>query len=124
VGLGIVLESLHGLKLGFYLDVSNEARRLLWTLAHAHGTLLSLINLVFALTLPTIPAWPERSLHLASRCLLAGLVLMPVGFFLGGCFIHDGDPGLGVLLVPPGALLVFAAIFLTARAVSRSEGAP
>jgi hypothetical protein len=124
VGLGIVLESLHGLKLGFYLDVSNEARRLLWTLAHAHGTLLSLINLVFALTLPTIPAWPQRSLHLASRCLLAGLVLMPVGFFLGGCFIHDGDPGLGVLLVPPGALLVFAAIFLTARAVSRSEGAP
>ena len=51
--LGIVLEGLHGLKLGFYLDLSNATRRHMWTLAHAHGTLLGLINIAYALTLRT-----------------------------------------------------------------------
>ena len=38
--LGVGLELLHGFKVGLYLDVGNETRRLLWTLAHAHGVLL------------------------------------------------------------------------------------
>ena len=63
----------------------------------------------------------SHSRSLASRCLLGGLVLMPLGFFLGGCFIHDGDPGLGVLLAPPGALLLLVALFLTARATGASD---
>ena len=46
--LGLVLETLHGFKVGAYLDVSNETRRLMWTLAHAHGTLLGLVHLGFA----------------------------------------------------------------------------
>ena len=33
LSLGIALESLHGLKLGWYLDVSNSTRRLMLTLA-------------------------------------------------------------------------------------------
>src|SRR5882672_7973847 len=33
-GLGLLLESFHGFKLGAYLDVSNETRRLMWRLAH------------------------------------------------------------------------------------------
>ena len=37
--LGLVLEGLHGLKAGFYLNVGMETRRLMWTLAHTHGTL-------------------------------------------------------------------------------------
>jgi hypothetical protein len=45
LGLGIALEMLHGFKIGFYLDVSNHTRRLMWTLAHAHGTLLALVNI-------------------------------------------------------------------------------
>ena len=122
--LGITLESLHGLKVGFYLDVSNETRRLLWTLAHAHGTLLALINVVFSLTVSALPGWSEGARSTASRCLLGGLLLMPLGFLLGGTFIHDGDPGLGVLLVPPGALLVVTGLFLTARAASGSRKPP
>ena len=35
--LGLVLETLHGFKIGAYLDVSNETRRLMWRLAHVHG---------------------------------------------------------------------------------------
>src|SRR5882672_2928007 len=47
---GLVLEALHGFKIGAYLNVSNETRRLMWTLAHAHGALLGLVNLGFAAT--------------------------------------------------------------------------
>jgi len=112
---GIALEALHGFKAGFYLDVSNETRRLVWTLAHAHGALLSILNLVFAAALPAMPGFRGAPRLLASRCLLGALILLPLGFFLGGVFVHGGDPGLGVLLVPPGGLLLFVAIFLAAR---------
>ena len=117
---GAALESLHGFKVGFYLDASNETRRLTWTLAHAHGTLLSILNLVFAATLRAVPAWSGASRLVASRCLVASTILLPLGFALGGAFVHGGDPGLGILLVPPGALLLFVAVLLTARGVGRS----
>jgi hypothetical protein len=120
--VGIALEALHGFKAGFYLDVGNETRRLLWTLAHAHGTLLALLNLLFAASLPALPALRGPSLVAASRCLLGALVLLPAGFFAGGAAVHGGDPGLGVLLVPPGALLLVVALFLTARAASAGAG--
>ncbi len=114
--LGLILETLHGFKVGFYLDVSNSTRRLMWTLAHAHGTLLSILNLVFAMSIRLTPDWKASSRTLASRCLLGALVLLPLGFLLGGVFIFGGDPGIGVILVPPGALLLFLAVLLTARA--------
>jgi hypothetical protein len=44
----------------------------------------------------------------------------PLGFFLGGVFIHGGDPGIGVILVPPGGLLLFLSVLLTARASRES----
>ena len=118
--LGLILETLHGFKVGFYLDVSNSTRRLVWTLAHTHGTLISVLNLVFAMSIRLTPDWKESSRTLASRCLLGALVLLPLGFFLGGVFIYGGDPGIGVILVPPGALLLFLAVLLTARASRES----
>ena len=45
LSLGAVLETLQGFKIGWYLDVGNETRRLMFTLAHAHGTLLALVNI-------------------------------------------------------------------------------
>jgi predicted GNAT family N-acyltransferase len=51
--------------------------------------------------------------------LTAAIVLLPGGFFLGGLFVHGGDPGLGVLLVPVGAVCLFAAVLLTARGIGR-----
>ncbi len=44
--LGVVLESLHALKVPVYLD--SAMRREMWTLAHAHGNLLGILCLVFA----------------------------------------------------------------------------
>ncbi|MCB9528461.1 MAG: hypothetical protein H6701_08720 [Myxococcales bacterium] len=102
--LGVVLEALHAFKSGWYLDVGHDTRRLMWRLGHAHGTLLSLVHLAFALTLPHLARSPARRLAVASAALRAGSVLLPAGFVLGGVWIHGGDPGLGVLLVPLGAV--------------------
>jgi GNAT superfamily N-acetyltransferase len=115
LSLGLVLETLHGFKVGLYLDVANEARRLSWRLAHAHGTLFSLLHVVFGLTLASRHAPDARTAERASRLLTAATLLLPGGFLLGGFFIHGGDPGIGVLLVPLGGLALFAAIALTAH---------
>lgn len=99
--LGLVLEALHGFKLGFYLDVDNETRRLLWRLAHAHGALLGLVNVGYALA---ARAWPRLEDALAGRALLTALWLMPTGFLLGGVFAHGGDPGAAVGLAAAGGV--------------------
>lgn len=116
LALGIVLEAMHGFKAGWYLDPPNETRRLLWTLAHAHGTLLGLVHIALAATIHVI-GQAERIAAIASPCLMAASILLPGGFFLGGCFIYDTDPGLGILLTPPGAALLLVAVYLISRAV-------
>jgi hypothetical protein len=122
LGLGIVLEALHGFKIGFYLDLANATRRHLWTLAHAHGTLLSLVNLVFAMTLRLFCDGSERWIAQASAALIGASILLPAGFFLGGAVIYAGDPGLGVLLVPVGAALLLFAVWCTARGLAARSG--
>ena len=112
--LGLVLEGLHGFKVGAYLNAKNETRRLMWTLAHAHGTLFGILNIVFVLTVRLLPDWPPRKRALASSCLRAGTLLTPAGFFLGGVRIYSGDPGMGIVLVPMGALLLGLTVFLVA----------
>ena len=121
LSLGIALEALHGWKVGWYLNSSNETRRLMWTLAHTHGTLLSLVHVGFGLTVGVVAAWGGRGRDLASRCLLGAGILVPVGFFLGGFWAEAGDPGLGILLVPPGAILLFVAVLLTARGIGAAR---
>jgi hypothetical protein len=109
--LGVVLETLHGFKVGWYLDVANETRRMLLTLAHAHGVLIGLVNVVFGLTLRA----GVRGVHrVASPALLAANVLLPGGFGLGGLVIYGGDPGLGVLLVPLGAACLLLGLWAVA----------
>lgn len=133
LSLGLALEILHGFKVSYYLKVSNETRRLMWTLAHAHGTLLALVNVGFAFTARLLPEWSVRERGVASVCLRGATLLMPAGFFLGGLIVYSGDPGLGIILVPIGGLLLFVAVFLTARGAgslrvptdnSHPEGAP
>src|SRR5262249_29150172 len=120
--LGLVLESLHGFKVRAYLDVSNETRRLMWTLAHAHGTALAMLNIVFGLSVRVAPELLQRRQQMVSPALIGATVLMPVAFFLGGVAFYSGDPGVGVLILPIGALLLLAALSWTSRAVS--AGAP
>ena len=112
--LGAVLEALHGFKVGFYLDVDNETRRLMWRLAHAHGTLLSMVHVLYALTLKAVP---DAARPLASRALTAALLLIAGGFFAGGLAVTGGDPSPGVLLVPAGFVALLVSVVSTARAV-------
>jgi hypothetical protein len=44
---------------------------------------------------------------------------MPGGFFLGGLVFYGGDPGLGILLLPVGALLLLLAVSQTALSLGQ-----
>ena len=113
--LGLVLETLHGFKVPAYLDVSNDTRRLTWTLAHAHGTLLSVVHVVFGMSVRIFPEMGAGSRSVVSRCLIAASILLPGGFFLGGFGFYGGDPGVGIFLVPVGAASLIVAVLVLAR---------
>ena len=112
--LGLVLEAAHGLKLGWYLDLTNATRRLSFTLGHAHGTLLGLVNIGFAVSVPHAKLSPVALLR-ASWALRAATVLMPLGFFAGGFAFYGGDPGIGIALVPPSAVILIIGVVAMAR---------
>ena len=115
--LGIVLDAFHGFKVRWYVDVQNSTRRLMWTLAHAHGVLIGFVSLAFALTAHLRPD-ARKGRSLASTCLLLSGLVLPGGFFLGGLVIHQGDPGVGVFLTPIGGLLLFLSVALTVRGLT------
>ena len=119
LSLGGALETLHGFKIRWYLDVDNEVRRLMFTLAHAHGTLLALVNIAAGLTARNVDRFSLRPS--VSFALIWAAILLPAGFFLGGIVIYDGDPGLGVWLVPIGAALLFYGIARIALDLSRRK---
>lgn len=120
---GLVLEILHGFKVGFYLDVGNETRRTMWTLAHAHGTLLSVLHLALGAYLALTHLEAGGRLKLASRLSVVGWFCLPAGFFLGGLTIYDGDPGPGIALAPVGAVAWIAAVGLLATScISQPAG--
>lgn len=116
---GLVLEALHGLKIAGYLDPENATRRELWTLAHAHGTLIAVVNLVFAAFVGQRGEWSGS--EIASRSFVAALVLVSLGFFLGGAMPGPTDPGVGIWLVPPGGFALLVACVLVARRALRRD---
>ncbi len=80
----------------------------MFTLGHAHGTALALINIAAGLTSRSLANGEMRPS--TSFSLIWATVLIPGGFFLGGLVTYGGDPGLGVWLVPIGALLLLYAV--------------
>jgi hypothetical protein len=118
LSLGGGLEALHGFKIGWYVDVGNDMRRLMFTLAHAHGTALALVNIAAGLTARIIPRLDFRG-SVSFSLIWAG-ILFPLGFFLGGVVTYGGDPGLGIWLVPVAALLLFYSVASIAIRVTKS----
>jgi hypothetical protein len=118
---GLALETLHGFKAAAYLDLANDTRRLMWTLAHAHGVGLAVIHLIFALSIRLDLAGAVDRLIWTSRGLIGASLLLPGGFFAGGVIYYGGDPGLGILLVPVGAVLLLLAVLQLARATNRLD---
>lgn len=114
LSLGAVLEGMLAFKVQWYVNVANDTRHLLLTLGHAHGTLLAVVNIVYALSVPRSPATVSNLRGVASASFLGSALLLPAGFLLGGVWAVDGDPGVAIVLVPLGAALLFAAVLLTA----------
>ena len=112
---GLILESLQGFRVPWLVDVDVETRRTMFRLAHAHGAVLGLVNLALASSLRSGAlhglATPSRT----STMVIVGSMALPAGFLLGGVWFYDGDPGLGILLVPVAALLLIAALLDVAR---------
>jgi hypothetical protein len=113
---GLALEVFHGFKLGGYL--LDPLRREFWTLAHFHGALLSVVNLVYV-RWAEAPGLSAAARGRASLALIAGSVLMPVGFLLGGWIHYEGDPGLGIALAPLGGLALLYPVALQMRGAWR-----
>jgi hypothetical protein len=109
---GLLLETAHGFKLPALVD--HETRRTMWRLAHAHGALLGLVNLALAGQLERERV--GRHPRAVSRAMLGATVLLPGGFVLGGAWFYEGDPGLGIALVPVGAVALIWACWQLARA--------
>lgn len=119
--LGLTLEALHAWKVNVYLG--SAMRRELWTLAHAHGNLLGILCLVMAAVAGQLDPDPARRQR-RERWLAAGAWAMPLGFLLGGVLNREGDPSLGIVLVPLGGVLVFVALVQAAVAVGRRPATP
>jgi hypothetical protein len=120
---GGILEGFHGFKAAMYLQ--DPLRREMWTLAHAHGTMLSLACLVLALWLAKKDVGHAdrlKRLRRADRLFAAGAVLLPLGFLFGGMRHYESDPGPGILLVPLGGLLAASALVLVISSRELREG--
>jgi hypothetical protein len=118
MSFGLLLEGLLGYKIPAFLEDSQ--RRELFRLAHTHGTLLSLVLITAALCLRLFEIRPPA---VAIAALRLGALLMPLGFLLGGIWHPEGDPGVGIWLVPPGALMVIFGAIASALA-SRKKASP
>lgn len=120
--LGIALEVLHGFKVSWYLSPDGTQRRLLLTLAHAHGTLLSLVQIALAFTLRAAPIPNGRLANCMSWSMTGGQFVLPLGFLLGGVWLLGGEPGPGIFLVPAGAAALLLGVGIVTLHLVRPHG--
>ena len=115
MAFGLLLEGLIGYKTPLYLQ--DQVRRELFRLAHAHGTLLSLLLLGVALATDRLNLTLPK---LAQMSIRVGVVILPVGFLAAGVWHYESDPGIAIWVVPIAALLViFGVIAVTLSALRR-----
>jgi hypothetical protein len=103
---GLLIESLIGFRSPALLD--DSVRREMFRLAHAHGTLLNLVLIAAAICARLDLV---RLGRLTSLGLRAAVFLLPVGFLFAGIWHFKDDPGVAIVLVPIGALLLLASAF-------------
>jgi hypothetical protein len=115
LSFGLFLEGLIGFRTPVYLQ--DEMRRELFRLAHAHGTVFSVVMLVAVAFVERRLAGPPT---LALRLLQLGSLIMPLGFLLGGIWHTETDPNIAVFLSPAGALMIIFAVISIALTVRKS----
>ena len=103
IGFGLAIEAFIGFRIPALLD--DAIRRDLFRLAHAHGTLLSVVLLAAGICARLDLIRISRAGSLGLR---AAASLLPLGFLLGGLWHFKNDPGTGIVLVPVAALLLLA----------------
>jgi hypothetical protein len=113
LAIGLTLEILLGFKVSAY--ILDPIRREFWKLSHFHGALLGFLNLIY-IRWARNESLSKAQQKWASRSLMVGSLLMPLGFFLGGLIHFEGDPGVGIFLVPVGAMFILLTIGLQAFA--------
>jgi uncharacterized membrane protein YgdD (TMEM256/DUF423 family) len=116
MSFGLLLESVIGYRVPAYLN--DPVRRELFRLAHTHGALLNIVLLLASLCIDrglvspgTIALWSLR----------IGVVLMPLGFLLGGIWHFEGEPGIGVWLAPLGGIMVIFGVISLAFSVFKKQ---
>ncbi len=124
LSLGIVLESLHGFKIQWYLGVDNETRRLMWTLAHSHGTLLALIQLPMRGSLTGRTGQAPRAHAWISLLLIGAGILMPLGFSVGWRGALLGRSRAGHSAGATRAVMLLIAVLLIALDITRRPSKP
>lgn len=103
LAMGLWLEAMYGLRAEGWVD--DPLRREFLRLGHAHGALLGLVNVALGWgceRLETPAAWAMK-IRMAAWI---GASLVGVGFVAGGLLHGPTDPGLPILAVPAGALMV------------------
>ena len=105
LAMGLWLEAMIGLRAAGWVD--DPLRREFLRLGHAHGGVLSLLNVALAWgmeRLHTPDAWARRIRPAA----LVGAMLVGLGFIGGALWHGPTDPGPLVLVVPAGAMMLVA----------------
>ena len=120
LALGLWLEAMIGLRAGGWVD--DPLRREFLRLGHAHGGILALLNLGVGLALERL-ATPEPWARVIRPAGLFGAILVGFGFVVGGLWHGPTDPGLPVLVVPAGALMLLGAV-VGAALVRRGDRRP
>jgi hypothetical protein len=109
IAFGILVEGFRAFRSPAVLD--DAVRQDMFRLAHAHGTLLNLVLIAAAICarLDLVRLGSGASLGLR-----VSVILLPAGFLIGGLWHFKDEPGLGILLVPIGAVLLLAsAVYLS-----------
>jgi hypothetical protein len=116
IAFGILIEGLIGFRTPALVD--DSLRKDLFRLAHAHGTLLNLVLLVMAICARLDLVRPAHSAIVSLRL---AAIFLPFGFLFGGLWHYSDDPGIGIVLVPIGALLLLFAAVQSAFSISNSN---
>jgi hypothetical protein len=104
IAFGILLEGFSAFRSAVLLD--DYIRRDMFRLAHSHGTLLNLVLITAAICARLDLIRLSRSSSISLR---TSVIILPVGFFLAGIWHFKDEPGLAILLVPIGAVLLLVA---------------
>lgn len=115
MSFGLLLEGFIAFRVPAYL--LDGVTRELFRLAHAHGTLLSLVLIAIGMCWRSGFIAPPRTAKLS---LQIGSVLMPVGFLLGGIGHYESDPSPLVFFAPLGGVMMIFGIVACAVGFKRN----